>query len=292
MLRRLLLTLSLLLTLPIALQAQQGGFTAVSVSGPVYMIQGSGAGNIGIISHSSGVIVIDSMMANTSDSVRAAIKGVPGNNAIRFLINTHWHSDHTDGNASLGKGAIIVAHENVRPLLEKPQALMGQKTTPLPAEALPSISYSETLTLYSGDMPVLLVHYAHAHTNGDTVVYIDNYKVVHMGDMFFNGLFPFLDVDHGGDIVNWVRQLDAILANLPADVKIIPGHGPLAGVAELKAFRQMLSDSAEIVNKQIKSGKTLEQIKAAGLPDSFAPWTKGFLPTPQWLELVYRSLKK
>jgi glyoxylase-like metal-dependent hydrolase (beta-lactamase superfamily II) len=291
--RKLFITLSFLLILPAMLQAQQGGLSAIPVSGPVYMIQGAGAGNIGIISDPSGIIVVDSMMASNADQIRAAFKAVPGGNSIRYLINTHWHSDHTDGNTALGQNSTIVAHDNVRPLLEKPQMLMGQTTKVLPAEALPAITYSDKLTLYSGDLPVRLVHYAHAHTNGDTVVFIDKYKVIHMGDMFFNGLFPFLDVDNGGDIVNWVRQLDAILAKLPADIKIIPGHGPLAGVAELKAFRQMLADSAEIVGKQIKGGKTLEQIKAAGLPASFAPWTKGgFLSTPQWLELVYRSLQK
>ena len=293
MLQRLFITLSLLIYLPIALQAQQGGLKAVLINGPVYMIQGTGAGNIGIISQPSSVIVIDAMMANSADQIRTALKAVPGGSTIRFLINTHWHSDHTDGNAALGAGSTIVAHENVRPLLEKPQTLMGQTTKALPIEALPSITYSEKLTLYSGDVPVRLVHYAHAHTNGDTMVFIDKYKVLHMGDMFFNGLFPVLDVDYGGDIPNWVRQLDAILADLPADTKIIPGHGPLAGVEDLKAFRQMLSSSAEIVSNQIKDGKTLDQIKTAGLPDSFAPWTKGgFLTTPQWLELVYRSLKK
>jgi glyoxylase-like metal-dependent hydrolase (beta-lactamase superfamily II) len=113
-----------------------------------------------------------------------------------------------------------------------------------------------------------------------------------MGDMFFNGLFPFLDVANGGDIDSWVLQLDSILSELPADAKIIPGHGPLAGIGELKAFRNVLNDSAEIVRGQMKEGKTLDQIKAAGLPDRFAPWTKGFMPVPQWLELVYQSLKK
>jgi len=113
-----------------------------------------------------------------------------------------------------------------------------------------------------------------------------------MGDMFFNGRFPFLDVANGGDIDNWVRQLDAILAVLPADSKIIPGHGPLASTADLKAFRQMLYDSAEIVRNEMKEGKTLEQVKAAGLPERFAPWSKGFMSTPRWLELVYRSLEK
>jgi len=110
--------------------------------------------------------------------------------------------------------------------------------------------------------------------------------------MFFQGMFPFMDVANGGDIKNWVKQLDAVISSVPADVKIIPGHGPVVGIAELKAFRQMLFDSAEIVRKQISDGKTLEQIKAAGLPESFTPWTKGFFTTPQWLELVYQSLEK
>jgi len=275
------------------LQAQQNPpkVTTTPVAGPVYMLQGGG-GNIGVIADPAGVFMIDSMDESSAGQVRAAIKALPGGDKIRILINTHWHSDHTDGNKVFGPGSIIVAHENVRSLLAKPQNLMGQQAQALPAGALPTITYSDKLALWAGDIQVRLVHYPHAHTNGDTVVFIDKYKVVHMGDMFFNGLFPFLDVANGGDIDNWVRQLDAVLSSLSDDTKIIPGHGPLAGIAELKAFRQMLFDSAETVRKQIKEGKTLEQIKAAGLPDRFAPWTKGFLPTPQWLEMVYQSLQR
>ncbi len=284
--------LSMTLFVP-ALPAQnQAPVTRVPVAGPVYMLQGSDGGNIGVITNPSGVILIDSMMQRSAEQIRAAIKDLPGGNHPRFLINTHWHSDHTDGNKALGPGSIIVAHENVRTLLSKPQALMGQQTPALPADAIPVVTYSDTLTLYAGNEPIRLVHYPHAHTDGDTVVYIDTAKVVHMGDMFFNGMFPFLDVANGGDIDNWVQQLDGIMAKLPADTKIIPGHGPLAGIAELRSFRQMLSDSADVVRRQMKEGKTLEQIKAAGLPERFAPWTKGFLPTPQWLELVYRSLEQ
>ena len=113
-----------------------------------------------------------------------------------------------------------------------------------------------------------------------------------MGDMFFHGMFPFMDVANGGNIESWVRQLDSILSGLPPGTKIIPGHGPVAGVAELKAFRQMLYNSAEIVRGRMKEGKTLDQIKSAGLPDRFEPWTKGFFTAPQWLELVYQSLTK
>ncbi len=275
-----------------AFAQNQPPITVVPVAGPVYMLQGSGGGNIGVIADPSGVFMIDAMDEKSADQIRAALKPLPGGGKIRLLINTHWQSDHTDGDKVLGPGTIVVAHENVRSLLAKSQTLMGQQTKPLPADALPSVTYSDKIVLYAGQVPVRLVHYPHAHTNGDTVVYIDSYKVMHTGDMFFNGMFPFLDVANGGDIDNWVRQLDSIIANIPADTKIIPGHGPLAGVAELKSFRQMLFDSADTVRKQTKAGKTLDQIKAAGLPERFAPWTKGFMPTPQWLELVYRSLEQ
>jgi glyoxylase-like metal-dependent hydrolase (beta-lactamase superfamily II) len=292
--RTVLAILAAILLMAVSLNAQpnQPAVTTVHVAGPVYMLQGPGGGNIGVIVDSSGSFMIDAMDERSAEQVRAALKSLPGGDRIRVLINTHWHSDHTDGNKIFGPGSVVVAHEHVRPLLTKPQTLLGQQTQALPTGALPTVTYSDKLVLYAGSEPVRLVHYPHAHTDGDTVVFIDRVKVVHMGDMFFNGMFPFLDVENGGDIDNWVRQLDSIIAVLPADTKIIPGHGPLAGVTELKSFRQMLFDSAETVRKQMKEEKTLEQIKAAGLPEKFAPWTKGFMPTPQWLELVYRSLKK
>ncbi|MBN2337780.1 MAG: MBL fold metallo-hydrolase [Acidobacteria bacterium] len=275
-----------------AQEAAQEAAAAARVAGPVYMIEGKGAGNIGVIAHPGGAIVIDAGMAASAAGVRATLDALPGGGRIRFLVNTHWHSDHTDGNRALGQGAAIVAHDRVRPLLARPQSLMGQTTAALPDEALPSVTFSERLTLYAGDLPVRLVHYAGAHTNGDTVVYIDRYKAVHMGDLFFNGLFPFLDIDNGGDIESWVRHLDDIVSKLPADARVIPGHGPLASVADLVAFRNMLAESAEIVRQRIQKGATLDQVKNAGLPLHLEPWTHGFMNTAQWLELVYRSLAK
>lgn len=274
-------------------QAQQGQprITITPVAGPVYMLQGGG-GNIGIVADPAGLFMIDAMEEPAAPEIRAAVKSLPGGGSVRVLVNTHWHGDHTNGNRAFGPGAAIIAHEHVRPLLARSQTLLGQQTRSLPPEALPNITYSDMLAAYAGGEAIRLVHYPHAHTDGDTVVFIDALKIVHMGDMFFNGMFPFLDVDNGGDIRSWVRQLDAILDVLPADAKIIPGHGPLGGPAELKAFRQMLADSADVVGRQIKEGKTLDQIKAAGLPDRFAPWTKGFLATDRWLELVFRSLEK
>jgi len=251
-----------------------------------------GGGNVGVVADPDGVFMIDAMEEQVAGQIRDAVKGLPGGNHIRILADTHWHFDHTDGNKAFGPDAVIIAHENVRSLLAKDQVLLGQQAKALQAGALPNITFADKLAVYAGGETIRLVHYPRSHTDGDTVVFFDRLKVVHMGDMFFSGMFPFLDVAHGGDIDSWVRHLDTILASLPPDAKIIPGHGSVTGPAELKSFRQMLADSADVVRKQIQAGKTLEQIKAAGLPDRFDPWTKGFMTVPQWLELVYRSLEE
>ena len=291
--KRVFLIAFLILSAAAALRAQQpqAALTLTPVAGQIYVLQGEG-GNIGVLADPAGVLLIDAMYQRTAPAIREAIKSLPGGNRVRFLINTHWHSDHAEGNLAFAPATTIFAHKNVRALLEKPQSLLGQQVSAHPADSLPSVTYSDGLTLYVGDEPVRLVHYPNAHSNGDTVVFFDKSKVMHTGDVFFQGMFPFMDVANGGDIENWVRQLDSILSSVPPDIKIIPGHGPVVGVAELRAFRQMLFDSADVVRKRIKEGKTLEQIQAAGLPDAFAPWTKGFFTVPQWLELVYRSLEK
>jgi cyclase len=275
------------------LRAQQNPpkITLVPVAGPVTMLQGGG-GNIGIVADAAGIFMIDAMFERGAGEIREAFKTLPGGGRVRVLVNTHWHSDHTDGNKAFGQEAVIIAQENVRALLAKDQTLMGGLMKALPANALPGITFSEKLTVYAGGEAIRLVHFPHAHTDGDTVVFLDGLKVVHMGDMFFNGMFPFLDVANGGDIDSWVKQLDIVLGALPADTKIIPGHGPLAGIAELKAFRGMLASSADLVRKQMRAGKTLDEIKAAGVPESLTAWANGFMKAPQWLELVYRSLEK
>ncbi len=291
--RRILTTLYAIFIIAGFAQAQQAQaeFTLTPVAGHIYMLQGDG-GNIGVLADPAGVLLIDSMYQRSADSIRDAIKSLPGGDKIRFLVNTHWHSDHTEGNLAFGQEAIIIAHDNVRSALATPQSIMGQQSKAYPPSALPIITYSNTLTLYAADEPVRLVHYPNSHSNGDTVVFFDKSNVIHTGDMFFNGMFPFLDVANGGDIESWVRNLDSILQTISSETKIIPGHGSLVGIDELRAFRQMLHDSADIVREQMKEGKSLEQIKAAGLPERFAPWTKGFFTVPQWLELVYQSLEK
>ena len=291
--RRVLDVLILVPCLALFAQAQQAPpkIELIPVAGPVYMVQGGG-GNIGIVTDEAGLVMIDAMFERAAAGIRDAVKALPGGDRVRFLVDTHWHSDHTDGNKAFGPAAVILSHENVRTRVATDQALMGGTTKALPASALPSVTFSDKLTLHAGGQVIRLVHFPRAHTDGDTVVFIDGPKVVHMGDMFFNGMFPFLDVANGGDIDSWVRDLDAVLSGLPADAKIIPGHGPLGGPAELKAFRGMLAASADLVRKQMKAGKTVDEIKAAGLTPDLEPWSKGFMNAPRWLELVYRSLEK
>lgn len=293
--RYVLFTTAIALALLVSVSAQQDlskvEITVTPVAGPVYMLQGAG-GNIGVVVSDDGVIMIDAQYAALTDKIRTALKDLPGHGSVRILVNTHWHSDHTNGNKAFGPTAAIVAHENVRKLLAANQTIMGRSVEPLPTGALPDVTFTDRLTLYAGNEPVQLVHYADAHTDGDTVVFIPGVKVAHLGDMFFAGIFPFMDVDHGGDIESWARQLEKIIAQLPPDVKVIPGHGPLSSLDDLKAFRQMLLDAADIVRKQMAASKTLDQIKAAGLPERFAQWSKGFMSTERWIELVYRSLEK
>jgi len=255
------------------------------------MLQGGG-GNIGVVADDSGLVLIDAMFEGSAVGIREAVRSLPGGGRIRMLINTHWHSDHTDGNKALGPGAIVIAHENVRAILARDEALMGGVTKALPEDARPNLTFKDEMTFYAGGQAIRLVHFPDAHTDGDTAVFMDGGKVVHMGDMFFNGMFPFMDVAHGGDIENWIRHLDKILAGLPEGAKIIPGHGPIAEAADLKAFRDMLAASASYVGKEMKAGKTLDAIKAAGLPAGLEPWAKGFMKGPRWLELVYRSLEE
>ncbi len=279
--------------LVVGLSAQQAPpkIERVPVAGPVYMLQGGG-GNIGVLADETGLVFIDAMFERVADGVREAVKGLPGGGRVRVLVNTHWHSDHTDGNKAFGPGATIIAHENVRAVLARDEPLMGGVTKALPEDARPNVTFKDGMTFYAGGQAIRLVHFPDAHTDGDTAVFMDGGKVVHMGDMFFNGIFPFMDVAHGGDIESWIKHLDKVLGGLPEGAKIIPGHGPLGGATELKAFRDMLADSASYVGKEMKAGKTLEAIKAAGLPAGLEPWAKGFMNGPRWLELVYRSLEK
>src|SRR5919202_1072085 len=228
------------------------------------MLEGSG-GNIGVSVGADGILIVDDQFAPLADKIRAALKSL-GDGRLKFVLNTHWHGDHTGGNSKFGPEAPVIAQTNVRKRLATEQKIMGEVVKPSPKEALPVITFDDSLSIHFNGEEIRVVHYPYGHTDGDSVIFFTGSNVVHMGDDFFAGRFPFVDIDNGGDIEQLTRNVSDIIAQLPADVKIIPGHGPLSTLDDLKLFRRMLFETTAIIRKEIEGKRTLDQIKAGGLP--------------------------
>lgn len=260
------------------------------VSGNVYMLQGRG-GNIGAIVGPEGILIIDDDYKVVSEKLRDALKEL-GSASPKFIVNTHWHGDHTEGNEFFGKQSIIVAHANVRKRLLDPPVIFGQKTAPYASFALPTITYTESISLFLNDEEIKIVYYPNGHTDGDSVVHFTKANVFHLGDDFFVGRFPFVDVDSGGSVQGLINNIAVLAKTIPADAKLIPGHGPLATVTDLKTFHQLLVETSQIVQDEMKAGKSLDEIKKTGLPEKYTEAGSGFIKTDMWLDIVYRSYSK
>ena len=226
------------------------------VNGNVYMLQGRG-GNIGAVVGPDGILIVDDDYKAVSQKLAAALKQL-GSEKPRFILNTHWHGDHTEGNEFFGKDSTIVAHVNVRKRLMDPPVIFGQKTNPYPSFALPVVTYTETMMIHLNGEDIRLVHYPNGHTDGDTVVFFDRANVVHFGDTFFLGRFPFVDIESGGSVQGLIDNIASLIQKVPADAKLIPGHGPLATHADLKNYHAMLVESVGIIQNAMKAGKSLD----------------------------------
>ena len=275
--------------------AQQRDFSAVQikatkVAGNVYMLEGAG-GNIGVSVGADGILIVDDQFAPLAEKIRAALKSL-GNGKLKFVLNTHWHGDHTGGNSQFGPEAPIIAHDNVRKRLASEQKIFGNKVPAAPKEALPVITFGDSLSVHFNGEEIRAIHFPNGHTDGDSVIFFTGSNVVHMGDDFFAGRFPFVDIENGGNVVSLAKNVGDVISRLPAGVKIIPGHGPLSTADDLRLYHRMLLETTDVVRKQAASGKTLEQIKAQGLPETWKDWGTGFVKTDQWIELIYRSLPK
>src|SRR6185436_19175975 len=293
---RTILIIVLLLAFPVLAIAQDDfskvEIKATKVSGNVYMLEGSG-GNIGVSVGEDGILIVDDEFAPLADKIKAALKNL-GEGKLKFILNTHWHGDHTGGNAPLGRDAPIIAHDNVRKRLSTEQRLEFFKMTvpASPKEALPVITFDQSLSVHFNGEEIKVIHFPHGHTDGDSVIFFTTSNVVHMGDDFFAGRFPFVDLDSGGSVQGMAKNVGEIIPKLPAGVKLIPGHGPISTIDDLKAYHRMLLATTEIVRKKIAAKKSLERVKKEGLPAEWKSWGEGFIKTDQWLELVYRSLTK
>jgi len=263
---------------------------ATHVAGKIYMLEGRG-GNIGVSAGTDGVLIVDDQFAPLADKIRAALRKInPGK--LEFVLNTHYHGDHIGGNVEFGPEAHIIAHTNVRKRLSTPQQLFGRTLEPQPAEALPVITFDKSLSLHFNGEEIRVIHFPHGHTDGDSIIFFTQSNVVHMGDHMFNGMFPFVDLDHGGDVKGMADNVQAVIEQVPGDVKVIPGHGPLADRDDLKTFHAMLVGTTSHVQTQRAAGKSLVEIKAAGVPAKWESWGNGFIKTDRWLETIYNSLDR
>lgn len=270
-------------------------FTQVPALDGVVMLQGAG-GNVVVSTGADGLLVIDDDYQGLGDKLTTSLNKLD-EKGPRFLLNTHWHSDHTGNNEVLSKqGAIIVAQENVRKRLESGGTVEAFKMVVPPAEtaALPVVTYKDSMKLYWNGWRLELDHPEPAHTDGDTVVYFyqgNKLKLVHTGDLFFNGIYPFLDSGSGGSARGMVKGAAEILTRIDDDTMIIPGHGPLASKADLQAYYDFIKVAVAKIESLKAQGKTPDQIVAAKpLAEFEKEWGDGFLSTDQWIRIVDSAL--
>jgi cyclase len=282
-------------------QAQEQDFSKVELkttklSPGVAMLEGVGGfagGNIAVSYGADGPVIVDDQFAPMAPKIVAAVRALQ-DAPIRFVINTHFHFDHTGGNEPMtGAGAVIFAHENVRKRMsvEQVSKIMNRKMPASPAAALPVVTFADGVTLHWNGETIRVEHVAPAHTDGDSLIWFEKANAVHMGDTFVNGFFPFVDVESGGKTAGLIEAAKRVLARANNATKIVPGHGPLASIGDLAKFRDMLVDVKARVEKGIQSGKTVDQFVASKpLADLDAEWGDGFMKSDQFVRLVWLDL--
>ncbi len=264
----------------------------VKVTESIYMLRGAG-GNIGLAVGNDGVFMIDDQYAPLTEKILAAIKDIT-DKPVEFLINTHWHGDHVGGNENInGEGAILVAHENVRVRMSTEQFMKAFDRTvpPSPEAALPEITFTDSMTFHFNGGDIHVFHVKNAHTDGDAIIHFRNDNVIHMGDTFFNGMYPFIDVSSGGRIRGMINTAEHVLKIANDETKIIPGHGPLSNVAELREYRDMLTRVYQTILPMIRQQKNKGEVILAKPTEALdEKWGGGFMQPDIFVGIVYDSI--
>jgi len=262
------------------------------VTDQIYMITGKG-GNLGLFIGEDGTFLIDDQFAPLTEKIVAAIKSA-GGDFPKFLINTHYHGDHTGGNENLGKGGtLIFSHDNVRDRLKKGSFVeaFNMKRDAVSLKGLPVVTFSDDISFHLNGDSIRVTHVPHAHTDGDSFIYFKKANVIHAGDLFFNGFYPFIDVTHGGSLKGMIKGVDRVLALADGDTKIIAGHGPLGNKAGLAKYRQMLETAYDRLRKLKAQGKSAKEAAAAKpLADLEATWGNGIFKGDRWIEIIYSGV--
>ena len=255
------------------------------VAGQIFMLEGAG-GNIGVSVGEDGIVIVDDQYAPLAPKIKAALASIT-DQPVRFVLNTHYHGDHTGGNEFFGEKAPVVAHENVRSRLV--EGVPSRNIDPAPEGALPVITFNDRLSIHLNGEEVRALHVPHAHTDGDSVIFFQGSNVVHLGDLFFNGLFPFIDIDSGGSVDGVIAGIAALLPKIADDAKIIPGHGPLASKQDLEKTLGMLRETSALVRAGLAAGKTAEQMKEEKILAKWDSWSWGFISADRFVDTLART---
>lgn len=263
-----------------------------AVADDVHVLTGRG-GNIGLVVTEDGAFLIDDQYAPLTDRILAAVRSVT-DRPVKFVLNTHWHGDHTGGNENLAeKGTLVVAHDNVRERMSSEQVSeFFERTTPAsPDSALPVVTYSDAVSFHLGEHGIRAFHVPHAHTDGDSVVHLPEANVIHAGDIVFYGLYPFVDVDSGGSLPGMISAVERIAELADENTAIIAGHGgPVIDREQLLGYHEMLTTVHERLGEALDEGMSLEEIQADGITAEYdEQWGDGFIPPDRWVELLYRG---
>ena len=277
--------------------AQQPDWAAIEikaekVAGNVYVLMGTGGfagGNVGVSVGEDGIVLVDDKFQPLVPKIEAALKTV-SDKPVRFVLNTHFHGDHTHGNVVYGTKATVLAHHNVRRRMAENTEFDGTPGTRAPRQALPIITFDQGVTVHVNGEEVRALHVPEGHTDGDAMVFFTTSKVLHMGDDFFNGMYPFIDLESGGTVKGYIAAGRRVLSDFGDDVKIIPGHGPIASRADLAAWVQMLEETTAVVESGIEAGRTLEQMKADKVLAKWDRYAWDFVSSDKHLAQLYNGL--
>lgn len=263
---------------------------ATPLSQSLYMLEGAG-GNITALIGPDGTMLVDDDFAQMAGKLEAKLKELKGDSPC-YIVNTHFHYDHTGGNDVFGSTATIIAANKVRERLMTEQTLWNKQHPPVPRRAWPTLTFEKSLRLYLNGEDVQIIHFVHGHTDGDTVVFFPKGKVVSTGDLYFSGMYPIFHPEHNGSLEGYAKNVKRVIDQISDEYKIVSGHGPLSGKSDLEKYHKMILASIVTVRKRVKAGQTLEQIQKAGLAPEWEPFSHGYLTTDRWLALVYKNLKK
>ena len=265
---------------------------AIPVAGAVHMLEGSG-GNIGVSAGEDGILIVDDQFAPLADKIKAALRGLgSGTGNPKFLLNTHFHGDHTGGNPIFGREATIVAQANVRHRLAAEQRSGDRVTPPMVKQGLPVLTFDQGLSIHFNGEEIKMMSAPVGHTDTDAFVYFTKSNVIHLGDHFFNGRFPYVDLAGGGTVDGLIRNIGTALNIVGPDTKIIPGHGALANKGDLHAYYSMLIETTDLIRSGIAKGLSLDEAKKAGFPEKWKGWGSGFISADRYIETLYKSYAK